>query len=186
MVKWNDNSVVQLTSNFVVTHLMQNFLRWKNCSQSRDKVKCPNIVMQYNKNMGLVDLTDMLSALYRITVETRRWCIKALWHLVKTAKLDGWILLDCHYAQISLPPKNILALLNFSTELSDTLKHANKPSASRVDVTWESGKFNCCIKERWDKSDCSYIMFKYKIWQPWSLLLVFGRQEAVSLMSGLL
>ena len=77
MVKWNDNSVVQLTSNFVVTHLMQNFLRWKNCSQSRDKVKCPNIVMQYNKNMGLVDLTDMLPALYRITVETRRWCIKA-------------------------------------------------------------------------------------------------------------
>lgn len=75
--KWNDNSIVQLTSNFVTIHPIQNILRRNKFSQSRE-VECHNIAMQHNKSMGGV---DMLLALYRITIKTRRWYVKVLWHL---------------------------------------------------------------------------------------------------------
>ena len=62
--------------------------------------------MQYNTNMGGVDHTDMLLALYRITVKIRRWYTKALWYLADIAKVNCWILYCHHYAQNSLPPKD--------------------------------------------------------------------------------
>ena len=60
IVKWNDDSVVQLAPNFVSTHSIHNVLRWNKFSQSREEVECPNVVIQYNKSMGGVELADML------------------------------------------------------------------------------------------------------------------------------
>jgi hypothetical protein len=49
--------------------------RWSAEHQSMIEVPCPEIVHQYNKHMGGVDLCDMLLALYRIKVGTRKWSI---------------------------------------------------------------------------------------------------------------
>ena len=119
IVKWNDDSIVQLTSNVVAIDPIQNVLRWNKSTHSGEEVKCPNIVMQYNKSMAGMDLADVSLALYRIMVKTRRWYVKVLQHLVDIAKVNGWILYCRHYAQNSLPPKHKLSLLKFSTELSE-------------------------------------------------------------------
>ena len=66
--------------------------------------------------MGWVGLADMLVALYRMAV-ARRWSIKVVWHLTDTAKAKSWSLSYRHYTQKSLPPKDELSLLTFSTEL---------------------------------------------------------------------
>ena len=78
-----------------------------------------------------MDLADMLLGLYRITVKTQCWNIKLLRHFIDIAKVNDWIIYRCYYAQKSLPPKDMLSLLNFSTEISDSLIHAKKLSAIR-------------------------------------------------------
>ena len=65
MVKWVDNSVVQLISNFCGIKPMSKISRRKKDKVHKD-IACTAIVMQYNKSMGRVDLADMLIALYCI------------------------------------------------------------------------------------------------------------------------
>ena len=71
IVKWVDNSVEQLVSNFDGIDPMSK----KDKVHQKDKVHkdmpCPAIVMQY-KSMGRVDLADMLIGLYRIPCKTKR------------------------------------------------------------------------------------------------------------------
>lgn len=94
----------------------------------------PILLCNITRILGGLNVVDMLLALSRITVETWLWYIKVLWHLVKIGKVNGRILYDRRYTLKSLLPKDILSLLNFSTELSDTLIHANKPSVIKVDL----------------------------------------------------
>ena len=51
--------------------------------------------------------------------------------LVVITKLNGWVLDHCHYIQKSLPAKDKLPLLNFSTEIPESPIDAKTPSTSR-------------------------------------------------------
>ena len=73
IIKWLDNSVVQLTSNYVGINPLGTIERWVKKDGERKEIPCPQIVKAYNKSMGGVDLADMLIALYRIEVKTKRW-----------------------------------------------------------------------------------------------------------------
>ena len=68
-----------ITSQFTLPQILLELYQW---DQSRDGVKrpkkerkfnAPNMILMYNAGMGRVDLADMLIALYRIKVKTRRW-----------------------------------------------------------------------------------------------------------------
>ena len=72
-VKWVDNSVVNLSSNFVGIEPMSKVERWCSKEKIRKDIPCPQIVKEYNKSMGGVDLADMLLSLYRIPCKTKRW-----------------------------------------------------------------------------------------------------------------
>ena len=126
IIKWLDNSVVQLTSNYVGINPLGTIERWVKKDGERKEIPCPQIVKAYNKSMGGVDLADMLIALYRIEVKTKRWYIKVFWHLVDIAKLNAWILYKSHYKQYGYPLKKMKSLVVFSKELADSLIHANK------------------------------------------------------------
>ena len=76
VVKWVDNDVASLASNFVGVHPIGTIQRWDKTENAIKEIPCPYIVAQYNKSMGGVDLADMLIALYRISVKSKRWCIK--------------------------------------------------------------------------------------------------------------
>ena len=63
IVKWLDNSVVQLTFNYVGIKPMDQIEKWDKTAGKRKNVECPQIVKAYNKSKGHVDLADMLIAL---------------------------------------------------------------------------------------------------------------------------
>lgn len=130
IVKWLDNSVVQLCSNFIGVEPMDTIQRWDRKDKTRKDIQCPQIVKVYNKSMGGVDLADMLIALYRTEVKTRRWYIKVFWHLVDIAKVNGWILYRRHYQQYGLPRNKNKSLLIFSQEIAEALIMANKVPTS--------------------------------------------------------
>ena len=76
IVRWMDNSIVQLASNFVVINSVGKFERWVKSANARIKIECPQIALHHNKSMGGVDLADMLIQICRTEVKTTRWYIK--------------------------------------------------------------------------------------------------------------
>ena len=134
VVKWADNKIVELTSNYVGIEPVDAVDRWSKKDGSRVDVPCPQIVKQYNKAMGGVDLADMLIALYRIPARTKRWYLKIFWHMVDIAKVNAWILYKRQYQQLKEvqpnSPGKFLKLIDFSSEIASALIGANKPTPS--------------------------------------------------------
>ena len=131
LVKWVDNSVVQLASNFVGVQPMGQIERWVKSTKERKNIDCPSIVLMYNKSMGGVDLADMLIALYRMETKTTRWYVKLFWHLVDIAKVNSWLLYRRHQEQFSIKKKNVKGLKAFSQDLAEALIHANKSTCQK-------------------------------------------------------
>ena len=73
MVKWVDSNFVQLLSNFAGIESITSIERWCKIEKKRKDILCPQIVKQYNKSMGGVDVADMLIAFYKIPFKTKRW-----------------------------------------------------------------------------------------------------------------
>ncbi len=126
VVKWMDNNAVHVASNYVGVEPFGSVERWSKNKKERAKVPCPQLIAQYNKGMGGVDLADMLIAAYRIPMKTRRWYIKIFWHLIDMAKVNAWLLYRRHCDQLKIPKKPRLHLLDFILEISEALICANK------------------------------------------------------------
>ena len=71
-VKWVDNSVVNLASNFVGVEPIGKLEKLCRKKKVRKNIQCRQIVQQYNKSMGGVNLADMLLSLYRQLCKTKR------------------------------------------------------------------------------------------------------------------
>nr|XP_047143108.1 piggyBac transposable element-derived protein 3-like [Hydra vulgaris] len=80
LVRWFDNKCVQLVSTFSSPISLSNVKRWNRKNKSYVSVSCPEIVKEYNKSMGGVDLADMLISLYRTPIKTKRWYLKVIFH----------------------------------------------------------------------------------------------------------
>ena len=126
VAKWLDNKPVHIASNFVGVEPMGTVERWCQKSKERKKIQCPQMILAYNNGMGGVDLADMLIALYRIKVKTRRWYQKIFWHCVDIAKVNAWLLYRRHSSQRGIPKRQQLPLLKFSTAIAEGLISANK------------------------------------------------------------
>ena len=118
-VKWIDNSVVNLASTLVGVEPIGKLERWCGMEKVRKNIPCPQIVQQYNKSMGVVDLADMLLLLYQTpckTITKRYWYQKIFWYLIDMAKISAIIT----FVRI----ENHIRIRNL--ELSDALILANK------------------------------------------------------------
>ena len=77
---------------------------------------CPEIVQDYNSAMGVVDLTNMLTALYS-PIKTHRWYLKVLIHCAYIFKVNSRLLYRRYANQLSIPKRNQMALLSFLVRL---------------------------------------------------------------------
>lgn len=91
VVRWNDNKPVTLISSYAGSEPMHKIKRY--CKEQKRKidVDCPDIVREYNKHMGGVDLADMLIALYKIPFKSRRWYIGIFCQLLDICINNAWI-----------------------------------------------------------------------------------------------
>ena len=91
-VKWFDNKSVHLLSSFLQAHPVDLVERFDKKQNKTVEVPRPNIVKQYNKCMGGVDLADMLLALYRIEVKSKKFYHRFIFHLLDICVVNSWIL----------------------------------------------------------------------------------------------
>ena len=71
-MRWIDSGMVQAISSFTGPDIGDDINRWSAKDKAITNVSCPNIIHQYNRHMGCVDLCDMLMALYGINVDTKK------------------------------------------------------------------------------------------------------------------
>lgn len=92
LVRWNDNKPVTLISSFVGCTPVHKIKRYCKVEKRKLDVDCPQIVREYNKHMGGVDLGDMLVSLYKIPFKSRRWYIGIFCQLLDISINNSWIL----------------------------------------------------------------------------------------------
>ncbi|KAK9737095.1 Transposase IS4 [Popillia japonica] len=66
VVRWNDNSAVTVATNNGVVHPLVSVKRYNRKMKKELSVPQPNVIHEYNRNMGGVDLLDNGVANYRI------------------------------------------------------------------------------------------------------------------------
>ena len=89
VTKWFDNKYIQLASTYCDPDSVSFFKHWNRTEKKYVEISCPTVVQEYNKNMGGVDLSDMLIALYRTTIKIKQWYLKVLFHCVDISKVNA-------------------------------------------------------------------------------------------------
>ena len=112
VVKWLDNNIVHIASNYIGVEPFGSVQRWSPKDKKRKSIQCPQLILRYNKGMEGVDKADMLISLYRINFKTRRWYIKIFWHLVDIANVNAWLLYRRHCDHLRIGKKQRLLLLD--------------------------------------------------------------------------
>ena len=132
VTRWYDNKCVQLTSTHVKMEIADKPVkRWDSSTKSHIDVQCPTVVVAYNGSMGGVDLVDMLIALYRTKIKSKRWYLLLIFHGVDIAKINAWLLYKRYCSQLKISYKKQMSLLIFISKLSDALIKAGKESSCK-------------------------------------------------------
>ncbi|KAH9635591.1 hypothetical protein HF086_012260 [Spodoptera exigua] len=123
IVRWNDNKAVTLISSFVASEPVEKIRRYCKDAKCKIDVQCPQIVRQYNKHMGGVDLADMLISLYKTPFKSRRWYLAIFSQMLDICVNNAWLL---YRRKHSSNAKGKIPLKAFRYEIYETLLKANR------------------------------------------------------------
>lgn len=127
-ISWKDTKLVNLVSTYIgtkpafssiVPNENESVRRFDKKQNKVTMVACPQIVKDYNKNMGGVDLLDSSMSRHKITLKSRKWTNRIFYHLLDMTCINAWIL----YNRINQPQAGIknLRLIDFKLEVADSL-----------------------------------------------------------------
>lgn len=122
-VKWYDNKPVHIISSFEGIEPINAVQRWSVKENRYIEVTRPYIVDCYNKNMGGVDLSDMLVAIYRIDIGTKQYYLRIFYALIDTCIVNAWLL----YRKGCQKGSRIMPLLAFNADIGHALISAKMP-----------------------------------------------------------
>ena len=89
VVKWMDTKLVILASTFCSAEPMSTCQRYVRKEKQRKTFPCPNIVKQYNRHMGGVDLHDMLKSLYSVDRKGKKFYLRLCNYLFGLCVING-------------------------------------------------------------------------------------------------
>lgn len=120
-VKWYDNKCVALASNYIGIGTSDTAYRYDKTLQRKITIERPQIVGDYNINMGGVDLMNQMISYYRIFIRSRKWTLRMITHFIDFAIVQSWIEYkkDCQKSEI--PKRQRMDLLAFRMRLAEQL-----------------------------------------------------------------
>ena len=129
ILRWLDNGLVQLVSAHSGIDVGDDVQRWSGKDKKVIEVPCPNVVHDYNKHMGGVDLCDMMMSLYRIRICTKKWYMHLVYYCIGVSVVNAWLLYRRHSKQNQLPKKELLNLKDFQYRIATALLQSGKTTA---------------------------------------------------------
>lgn len=119
-VAWKDNRIVNLASTFAGQKPESDVRRWDKQNSKYICIKRPNVVGEYNRHMGGVDLLDSIMGIYKIRLRSKRWPIRIFYHYLDVTMANAWILYKrtAEYKGIS---SNRLSSADFRQQVAVTL-----------------------------------------------------------------
>lgn len=128
-VTWKDNKIVSLVSSFTGVHPLTKIKRYDKTKRQYIEVDCPNLVTEYNRHMGGVDLLDSLIGRYRIKIKSKKWYIRIFYHLIDVTVVNSWLL---YKKMCKERGEQAMGLADFRVNLGETLcLLGNQGSSSR-------------------------------------------------------
>lgn len=175
-VLWHDTKNVRLASTYVgVKEFLsrkapsnKHIERWDKMKKTVVNIPCPNIILEYNKHMGGVDLMDGLIGRYHIRVKTWKWTIRIFYHILDVAMVNAYVLYHRVHAKerIELPVfrSMVAESLCCRTSLkrsvgrprSDTPPQSKKPKRSYTpqdDLRYDRIDHWCIFRDRTGKNN---------------------------------
>ncbi|XP_049855114.1 piggyBac transposable element-derived protein 3-like [Schistocerca gregaria] len=90
-LKWYGNKSVVLASLYKGGSPVEPVKRWSVGERKYIDVPRPDIVREYNRSVGGVDLHDMLVAFYRNNIGVKRFYLRIVFHLLDMRVVNAWL-----------------------------------------------------------------------------------------------
>lgn len=90
VVKWNDNNIVSLATNFDRVEPTKSVSRFSHAQKRKINVQQPMVISNYNKHMGGIDRADQNISLYRVSIRGKKWYFPLLAHMIDVAEQNAW------------------------------------------------------------------------------------------------
>ncbi|KAB0804468.1 hypothetical protein PPYR_01438 [Photinus pyralis] len=90
-VRWFDNKVVNMASNFAAIEPTDTVKRWGKKQKAYVQIQRPLVIALYNKSMGGVDKSGFLVSLYRTFIRSRKWTLRVIFHYFKASVCNSWL-----------------------------------------------------------------------------------------------
>lgn len=116
-VTWKDNKVVNVLSTFCDKEPTHQVKRYDRKTKQNIMVNCPDIIKQYNKHMGGVDLIDSHIGRYKIMMRSKKWYMRIFYHLLDISVINAWLL----YKRVNSGNGKLLKLYEFRAEVAECL-----------------------------------------------------------------
>ena len=91
LVKFFDNKPVYIGSTTYGVHRQSTLRRYSKEHKKRIQIQCPNVVYEYNKNMGGVDKSNYLVSLYRLKYKSRKWYMPIFFYYIDICLTNAWL-----------------------------------------------------------------------------------------------
>ena len=131
VVRWYDNKMVQLGSNYAFTEPVETVRRWSTKEKQYVDVERPAIVQIYNGGMGGVDLFDMFQALYRLHHRSKKGYMRIFFWILGTSLINAWCLYRRLSGQGGIPQAEQTDLLHFTAQVASSLVRNYLPKRGR-------------------------------------------------------
>lgn len=129
MVRWNDNNIVTIATNYGSVHPLHKAKRFSRKERKSIHVNQPDILMDYNKHMGGVDIHDNGVANYRIQIRGKKWWWPLFTNSLDSCMVNSWKLFNL------LTPDKSMSQLDYKSYIARCLIRCESPE----DVEYSGG-----------------------------------------------
>lgn len=167
LVRWNDNSVCTVATNYDSIEPFHKVKRWCRENQEKADMEQPNVFRTYNKGMGGVDSNDQGVNNYRIAVKGKKWYWVLITSMLNVAMVNAWklhMLASDEKMDLLLFQRNVTRhYLRFSTK--KTIKSRNRGTVPQSIAKDNNGHYPqkianqrrcyiCHARVRWQCKKC--------------------------------
>ena len=135
-LKWMDKRAVTMISTIHDNTMVPIQRRSRFAEGGREVISKPQCIVEYNRHMGGVDLSDQMISYYSFSHRSVKWWKRVFFHLIDTTIVNAYIL----YSQ-STQSSRKLTHVNFRIELAKSLfqQAGEEIEALSIDPSLQSG-----------------------------------------------